>query len=296
MKNKPLTGYLFILPLALLFLVFIVYPIVYNGVISFYDWNGISLTKTFTGWSNYKKVFADPVLKRILLNFLIFGVSTILIQAFLGILYASFFIRKLRFSGLYRIFLYMPVIITPTIISSIFGKILEYNQGSLNQLLRFAGLEFLTRQWLADPNLALVCLIVINIWQWTGYSMLIYYANMLNIPQDLYEAATIDGASPFQQFFRITLPLLRSTHFTLFVMGALGSLKCFDLPYILTRGGPNYATEFFSTSIYRKSFELFDQGGASATVMIMFAVALLITALQMRLYMRNDKEKELAST
>ena len=152
----------------------------------------------------------------------------------------------------------------------------------------------LAQPWLALPNLALMWIIIINIWQWTGYSMLMYYANMLNIPSDIYEAATIDGASAKAQFFRITLPLLRSTHFTLFVMGALGSLKCFDLPYVLTKGGPNYATEFFSTYIYKQSFDLFNQGMASTVVVFMFAIAMVITLVQLRLYYRGGKDKELA--
>ena len=150
-------------------------------------------------------------------------------------------------------------------------------------MLRFLGLDILAKQWLADPRYALACMIAINIWQWTGYSMLMYYVNMLNISQDIYEAASIDGANAFQQFIRITLPMLRSTHFTLFVMGTLGSLKCFDLPYILTDGGPVHSTEFFSTYIHKKSFEFFDQGGASALAVIMLMIAMLITLIQMRI-------------
>ena len=124
--------------------------------------------------------------------------------------------------------------------------------------------------------------------------MLMYYANMLNIPQDLYEAATIDGATSVQQFTKITVPLLRGTHYTLFIMGMLGSLKCFDLPYILTKGGPAHATETFSTYIYTKSFNLFKQGEASAIVVIMFLIAMIITMIPLKFYYRDDKDKELA--
>lgn len=277
-----------------MFAVFIVYPIAFNVRVSFYDWNGVRPEMTFVGFENYLKLFQDPVMLRILLNFFIFGVCTILIQALFGITFASFFLRKIRGSGFYRTIFYIPVIATPAIIGNIFSKILETNRGYLNVMLRAIGLDWLAGQWLADPKLALGCIIMVNIWQWTGYSMLMYYANMLNIPGDLYEAATVDGASALQQFTHITLPLLRSTHFTLFVMGALGALKTFDLPYILTKGGPNYATEFFPTYIHKKSFELFDQGGASAVTVIMFLIAMVITVVQIRLYTRRDKDKELA--
>ncbi len=294
MKKNNLMGYLFIAPMVLMFAVFVVYPIVYNFIISAFDWNGISKTKEYIGLANYKEMFSDPVISKILRNFVVFGISTILIQAFLGMLFASFFMRGVRFSGFYRTVIYVPVIATATIVGNVFSKILEANRGYLNEFLRMVGLDMLAQPWLALPNLALMWIIIINIWQWTGYSMLMYYANMLNIPSDIYEAATIDGASAKAQFFRITLPLLRSTHFTLFVMGALGSLKCFDLPYVLTKGGPNYATEFFSTYIYKQSFDLFNQGMASTVVVFMFAIAMVITLVQLRLYYRGGKDKELA--
>lgn len=295
MQKATPKGYLFILPLFVLFAVFIVYPIVYNFRISMYNWNGISHDMTYAGFANYAKLLRDPVMVRILRNFAVFAVSTILIQAGLGLVFSTFFYRRLRGSGLYRTIFYIPVIATPAIIGNLFSKILETNRGYLNEMLRAVGLGSLAHPWLADPTWALVSIIAVNIWQWTGYSMLMYYANMLNIPGELYEAATVDGAGAVRQFFHITLPLLRSTHFTLFVMGALGSLKCFDLPYILTKGGPNYATEFFPTYIHKKSFELFDQGSASAITVIMLFIAMLITAAQIWLYTRGDKDKELAN-
>jgi raffinose/stachyose/melibiose transport system permease protein len=180
------------------------------------------------------------------------------------------------------------------VVGNIFSKIFETNRGELNTILRTLNLDFLTQQWLADPKVALYAIAMVNIWQWTGYSMLVYYANMLSIPDDLYEAATIDGAGTVKKFFSITLPLLRSSHFTLFVLGALGTLKCFDLPFVLTKGGPNYATEFFSTYIYKKSFDLFDQGGASTLVVLMFIIAIIITVAQLVIYTRNDKNKEMS--
>lgn len=287
-------AYLFIAPILFLFAVFVIYPIVFNGYYSFFKWNGMSATKTFIGAANYTKLFKDPVLIKILRNFGIFAIVTILTQAMLGILFAFILVRKVRLSSLFRTLLYLPVVITPTIVANVFSRIYETNQGDLNVLLRSLNLGFLAQQWLADPKIALYAIAAVNIWQWTGYSMLMYYANMLNIPDDIYEAATIDGASSVQQFFRISLPLLRSTHFTLFVMGALGTLKCFDLPFLLTGGGPNHATEFFSTYIYAKSFVNFDQGMSSTIVMVLISIALVITIVQLRLYGIGGKDKELA--
>ena len=238
-KKKDYSGYLFILPIIILFLIFIVYPICYNFVISFFEWNGINIEKLFVGFDNYKTVLRDPIMRKIIKNFVVFALFTIIIQAFFGLVFANFFIRQLKFSQFYRIIFYIPVIATPAIVGNVFSKIFETNRGYLNVFLRFLHLDGFCQQRLADPKWVLVCIIFVNIWQWTGYSMLMYYANMLNIPQDLYEAATIDGAGQIQQFVKITFPLLRGTHYTLFIMGMLGSLKCFDLPYVLTKGGPN---------------------------------------------------------
>lgn len=291
-KKESLTGYLFIAPVIILFAVFIVYPIIYNIVISFYDWNGIDLTKTFCGFDNYIRLFHDSIMLKAIKNFVLIAVFTTLIQAFLGIIFASFFIRKIPLSKFYRIIFYLPVIATPTIVGDLFSKIFETNRGYLNVFLRAIHMDFLCRQWLASSKTALFCIIFVNIWQWTGYSMLMYYSNMLTIPQDLYESAEIDGASTFQRYFYITLPMLRRTHYTLIILGILGALKCFDLPYVLTRGGPSHATETFSTYLNTQSFSLFRQGMSSAIAVVMLILALGITFVQLQMYLKQDKEKK----
>ena len=288
------TNYLFILPIFILFAVFIVYPIVYNILISFYEWSGVGAEKLFVGLQNYKTVFSGKVIYKILRNFVVFALVTITTQAVLGMIFASFFINRLRGSSVFRILFYLPAVVTSTIVGQVFSKFFEANRGYLNTLLRSLGMGGLCRTWLADPSLALGCLCFVNIWQWTGYSMLLYYAGMLNIGNDIYEAAEIDGANKLQQFLRITFPLLRGTHFTVFILGMLGSLKCYDIVYVLTDGGPNFATEMFSTYIQRLSFNLFKQGEASTVVVIMFVIAMVITAAQLMLYYRGNKDKELA--
>jgi raffinose/stachyose/melibiose transport system permease protein len=277
-----------------LFLLFIVYPIVYNIKVSFYDWNGISINKEFNGLQNYISVLSDKVMLLAAKNFIIFAFSTIIIQALIGLFFASILKNKMRFSQIYRTLIYLPIIATPAVVGQIFSKIFETNRGYLNGMLKMINLDGLCQQWLANPKIALGCIIFVNIWQWTGYSMLLYYTNMLNISEDIYEAARIDGAGEWKQFTKITFPLLRGTHYTIFIMGMIGSLKTFDIPYVLTSAGPNHATEFFSTYIYTKSFDLFKQGEASTIVVIMFLIAMIITAIQLGFYYRNDKDKELS--
>lgn len=275
--------------MLILFAAFIVYPIIYNIRVSFFEWNGISREMKPVGLQNYVELLGDPIIMRIMFNFLVFSLATIIIQAILGMFFASLMRGGLKLSGLYRTLIYLPIVATPTIVGSVFSKILETNKGYLNEMLRSVHLEKLALPWLADPDTALMWIIIVNIWQWTGYSMLVYYTGMLNIPTEVYEAADIDGANKIQRFFMVTFPMLRSTHYTVFIMGMIGSLKTFDIPFVLTGGGPNHATEFFSTYINQLSFETFNQGKASAVVILMLAIAMIITAVQLRIYYLQEK-------
>ena len=167
-RRRELANYWFIVPIFLLFATFIVYPIIYNFILSGYDWNGVSLTRKAVGLKNYAATLRDPVFFKILKNFAVFGFSTIVIQALLAMVFASFFINRIWGSSLYRILIYLPVVVTPTIIGHVFSRFFEANYGMLNTFLRSVGLSGLTRTWLADPSLALGCLIFVNRWQWTG--------------------------------------------------------------------------------------------------------------------------------
>ena len=172
-SRREWTNYLFILPIFILFAVFIVYPIVYNILISFYEWSGVGAEKLFVGLQNYKTVFSGKVIYKILRNFVVFALVTITTQAVLGMIFASFFINRLRGSSVFRILFYLPAVVTSTIVGQVFSKFFEANRGYLNTLLRSLGMGGLCRTWLADPSLALGCLCFVNIWQWTGYSMLL---------------------------------------------------------------------------------------------------------------------------
>jgi raffinose/stachyose/melibiose transport system permease protein len=229
----------------------------------------------------------------VLRNFAVFFVGTVFPQAFLGIIIAYIINRKVFAGTVFRTVLYMPSILTLSIIGIIFSRMMEPNIGVINTTLRALGLNSFALQWLGRPSEALFSLILVNVWTWTGFSMLLYNVNMTHIPEELYEAATIDGANGFQQFFRITFPLLKNTHLSLILLGSISCLKTFDLPYVLTKGGPNHATEFFSTYIYLLSFDYFDQGRSSALVVLLFILALLLTVIQLRMYgVMGIKEKD----
>ena len=291
MKLKPMKriryqneGYLFIFPILFFFCVFSVYPIIFNIYYSFFEWNGISKTKIFIGFDNYKYLLNDPIMLKVSRNFIVFFTGTIFPQAFFGIIIAYIINRKIAAGSFFRTVLYMPSILTMSIIGTIFSHMLETNLGDVNVALRALSLDFLTRQWLARPNEALFSIIMLHVWTWTGFSMLLYSVNMTQVPEELYEAATIDGASNFQQFFRLTFPLLKNTHLSLILLGSISTLKTFDLPYVLTGGGPNNATQFFSTYIYLLSFSFFEQGLSSALVVVLFVLSLSLALIQLKSY------------
>jgi raffinose/stachyose/melibiose transport system permease protein len=260
---------------------------------SFFEWNGLSRNKLFIGFENFRLLFQDPIMVKVLRNYVIFFFGTIFPQAFLGIIIAYIINRKVFACTFFRTVLYMPSILTMSIIGTIFSRMLEPNIGVVNTTLRALGLNSLALQWLGRPAEALFSLIVVNVWTWTGFSMLLYNVNMTHISEELYEAATLDGANGFQQFFRLTFPLLKNTHLSLILLGSISTLKTFDLPYVLTKAGPNHATEFFSTYIYLLSFDYFDQGRSSAVVILLFFLALILTIIQLRMYgVLGQKEGE----
>jgi raffinose/stachyose/melibiose transport system permease protein len=244
----------------------------------------MSKNKIFIGIENFSLLFKDPIMLKVLRNIIVFFLGTVFPQCFFGIIIAYIINRKIFAGGLFRTILYLPSIMTLSIVGMIFSRMMEPNIGAINVALRALGLNFLALQWLGRPYTALFSLIMVNVWTWTGFSMLLYNINMTNISEDLYEAATIDGASSFQQFLHLTFPLLRNTHLSLILLGSIGVLKTFDLPYVLTKAGPNHATEFFSTYIYVLSFDYFDQGRSSALVTILFFLSLVLTIFQLRMY------------
>lgn len=279
-KNSKKIGFLCILPLMLFVIVYMVYPILYNVRISLYDWNGIDKDMAFIGLGNFTGIFKDKVFRIVLKNFLLFAVFTVVIQAVLGFLLADLFQKKFFGRDVTKTVLFMPAILSSIIIGQVFYRLLDPNIGYLKNILSAFGIS----APLSNPKLAIWAIIVVNIWQWTGYSMTLYFGAMSGISEDLYEAARIDGATHFQILRKITLPLVRGTTYNLTIVGVIGALKQYDLVASLTGGGPANATQTFATYLYEAAFTNYKQGYASAIAVVMFIVAGVITAIQLRLY------------
>lgn len=279
-KHSKAIGLLFVLPLLLFVMIFMLYPIVYNGMVSLTDWNGIDPDKTVIGFENYVMLFKDPVFLTVLKNFVLFAFFTVTIQAVLGLFLANILQQKFFGRDISKAILFMPAVLSSIIIGQVFYRLLDPNIGFLKTPLSVLGIS----APLSDTKLAFATIIIINIWQWTGYSMTLYYGAIAGISQDLYEAAKIDGANSFQILTRITAPLVRGTTYNLTIIGVIGALKQYDLVTSLTGGGPANSTQTFATYLFKAAFTDYKQGYASTIAVVMFIVATIITAVQLKCY------------
>ena len=277
----------YILPSFIFITVFFFYPIGYIFGISFLEWNGISQNKSFIGLDNYKNFFTDPIAMKALGNQILWGIITILSQMFLGLTMAILLRSQAKFKIFYKLIFFLPNIISVAVVAYVFNKIYDNNFGELNYFLDSIKLNFLQHPWLGDPDTALYCLMIANIWQWTGFSFLLYHAGMTQINEELYESARIDGANIFNIIRNIVIPLLKPTHIALLILGVIGTLKTFDIIYLTTRGGPARSTEFLSTYIFQKGILEFKASYASTMALMIVLIALVITVLQVKVYNRR---------
>lgn len=190
------------------------------------------------------------------------------------------------FKGLF----FLPVIMAPVVLTTIFRLILDTNIGALNNLLRSIGLNKLAVSWLGDPKYALFSIICVNIYNWMGFSMMTYYAGLMSVDGQVYESAKLDGAGFLKTLFFITIPMLKGTTASLLLLGIIGSLKTFDIVFLLTGGGPGRSTEFLTTFLYRKAFDEYNSGQAASIGMIVLIIALVLSVIQNHSYEKSRFE------
>lgn len=284
MKRKGkgnLVGYAFVLPAVIYMLVFIGYPIVYNWVISFQDATAFTLKdsgRAFIGFSNYKAIFSDPTFAHAIQHTFIYTIGCLVIQFTIGFLLAMFFAKKFTFAkpirGLVVISWMLPVTVTALVFKFMFSQ----DSGIINTLLMNLHIIDEPIGWLLNGGTGMAVLIIANSWVGIPFNMLLLTTGLNNISTDVYEAASIDGATKRQQFFKITLPLLKPTIMSTLVLGFVLTFKVFDLVYVMTGGGPVDSTEVLSTYSYKLSFQQFQFGQGAAAACVLF-VCLFIVAL-----------------
>ncbi len=286
-KRNRAVPYLYIFPLLVFCGIFLYYALGFTLFTSLHDWNGINRHMTYIGLAIYHWLFRDPTFYRAIGNVLIFFVVTVGVQAALGFLIAVFFREPIRAKTFYQAVFFIPVIMSPAVISAIFRIILDPNVGQINETLHWLKWDALALSWLGDPKVALFSIIGVNIFQWMGFSLMLYYTSLLAVPGEIYEAAKIDGCGFWSTIFRITFPLVKSTHALQIVLGILGSLKTFDIVYLLTGGGPGHYTEFLTTYLYKTGLQDFKGGYASTIGTMIVVIALAFAAMQIQLSNRK---------
>ncbi|MDU0814141.1 carbohydrate ABC transporter permease [Bacillus siamensis] len=288
-QNK-LIPYLFLVP-ALVFLLFVYIPIFENVFLSLFQWSSFSPEKTFIGLKNYVELFHDPVFYQALSNNVLYAVISIVCQVFGGLILAAVLEDKLirKWSPFFRTVFFLPVVISMTVIALLFDFIYNPETGLLNQLLQAAGLDQLTRAWLGEDSTAMLSVIFVSQWQSVGYIAMLYIVSIQKIPDELYEAARLDGAGKIQQFFHITVPQTKEMSFVAVVMTLTGAFTVFNEPYILTGGGPGNASEVLSTFLYKSAFTKDMMGYASAIATVVLIITLVLSLMQMKFF-KTGKE------
>ncbi len=286
-RLEPFKPYGFLLPAFVLFATFSVYPFYLLTYTSLFDWDGISRTKQFVGLSNYWNVIAhDPVFWT---SFTQAGSITILaltLQNALALLLAIAVNRKLAAGGFYRTVFFLPPILSEIVVGLIWFWIYDGNFGIFNQLLTSLGLGMWTRPWLADPRTALLAVAVVHMWKGFGWGFVMFLAGLQTIPDELYEAARVDGANPWQRFWRIPMPLLLPVCLVVSILTILGTMQIFALIIATTQGGPGYHTEVPITRIFSSMLGSSRFGYACAQGIVFGLILLFFSLVQMRFQRR----------
>ena len=266
--------WLFPAPAVLLVAVIIVYPIAYTVWMSLQEWFASSLTPPrFVGASNYGKIlFGDVRFRDAVARTIYFTVLAVAAETVLGVAMALLFNREFWGRGLLRTLAILPMVATPTAIALVFVMMYHPTLGVANYLLSLTGLP--PFRWTYSSQTALYALALVDVWQWTPLIMLIALAGLASLPREPYEAAHLDGASPLQAFWHITLPLLRPTLVVAILFRAIDALKTFDIIFVMTQGGPANATETINILLFNQAFSYFNMGYAASMAVALFALVM----------------------
>jgi ABC-type sugar transport system permease subunit len=271
----------FILPNFAGFLIFILIPVGFSLFLSFMNWDGFT-AMTFNGLKNFAAIFRESVFRQAIGRTFVFTVSCVALTTFAALALAVLLNRKFRARDFFRSAIFFPHVASIVSIAVVWRLLFMRDIGPINVFLSFIGVAN-PPGWFASTVWALPGVIIVSIWKSMGYYMIVYLAALQNIPRELQEAASIDGASGIQYFWRIAFPLLSPATFFVVLMLTIGGFKSFDIIFALTEGGPGTATTLISNYIYNKAFISFNYGQTSAAAMILFIIVGTLTFIQFRL-------------
>lgn len=260
-------------------LLFTYYPAIRLVYLSFTSWDGISANTEWLGFENYKEIFTNPDLFGVFIHQIPYAIMGI-VQNIIAIIFAVILNSKLRGRNFFRVLMFLPYIMNAVAVAFMFQYVLDTTNGSLNGLLGFLGLESLQQSWLGNETLVNYSLASISMWRFLGYNMVIYIGALQAIPGDMYEAAKIDGAGRFQTLWYLTIPNMTKIIQLNMFLTLSGALAIFDLPFVLTKGGPAGASETFLLKTIETAFQFNNFGLASAMSVVLLLLTILILAVQ----------------
>ncbi|GGG52319.1 carbohydrate ABC transporter permease [Paenibacillus radicis (ex Gao et al. 2016)] len=274
--RNPITYIAFILPTLALYALFFVYPVIVSFIYGLYQWDGIT-DKVFIGLDNFIRLWTDKVFLKSLLNNFYFLVFSLVVNIPLVFLISIVISKVSRMRDFYKSAVFVPVVISTATVAILFGVLYNYDSGLINQFIRLIFPESWAREWLSDPKLAILSILIANAWQNVGFFIVLCLAAILNIPKEIVEAAKIDGVNAWNETWTITLPLVRPILFVMLLLSVSGTMKVLDIVQIMTNGGPFQSTEVMSTYMLKVGFRSMELGYGSAIGVAMFLIILVLT-------------------
>lgn len=278
----------FALPALLLFAFVVLVPSVRGVYYAFTDWDGLDPHFSFVGLANFSDMFHDPDAMQAIEHTLLIAVSITVVQNAVGLLLALGVNSAIKSRNLLRVFLFAPAVITPIVTAYLWRNLLGPD-GAVNSLLGSVGLDGWRQDWLGSPPLALWAVVGVIVWQFAGYSMVIFLAGLQSVPKEIHEAAAIDGAGPVRRFWSVTRPLLAPAFTINLMLSIIGGIKLFDQVYALTGGGPGHATDTLSTLIYKDAFTLGEFGYSIALAVVLTVIVAVASTGQYFVLSRNER-------
>lgn len=288
---------LFIAPAALALILTMAVPMADAILLSLQHWNGMTPPK-WAGFANYLRLLHDETFFRALWHTVYFTTSTVILQTILPLLIASLLNSGIRGSTVFRTLYFMPVIISLAISGLLWAMLFEPNFGAINSVLRAVGLGAYTPLWLAGTNTVMPSVIIVSVWQSLGFYLVIFFAALQSVPKELYEAAELDGANAWTRFMNVTVPTIRPVILIVVVLNTINGIKVFDQIWVMTAGGPNYASATLGTYLYAIAFGAMGAsnsrlGYATAIAIVILVLSIVVSMIQIRLGRRRDLDSQI---
>ncbi len=287
-SSRPTPPWWFAVPALLLFAFVVLVPSARGVYYAFTDWDGLDPDFTTVGFANFVEMFRDPAAVQAVWHTLVIAVAVTVIQNLFGLLLALGVNSIIKSRNVLRVLLFAPAVVTPIVTAYLWRNLLGPD-GAVNSLLGAVGLGSWRQDWLGDPELALWSVVAVVVWQFAGYSMVIFLAGLQSVPRELYEAAAIDGAGPVRRFWSVIGPLLAPAFTINLMLSIIGGIKLFDQVYALTGGGPGHATDTLSTLIYKDAFTLGEFGYSIALAVVLTMIVAAASTGQYLVLSRNER-------